>query len=137
MSLPNDIWRFIFSYLRGYPVRQVCRKWRDLHKYEKLHISCMVTRIETLKWAFANAIHARIDKKVCAHAAQGGHLEVLKWAKAYGCPWNESTCVNAAKNGHLEVLKWALTYYVFAYTRGRMVARGICGHVPGLLKAGI
>ena len=39
-----------------------------------------------------------------------GHLEVLKWARAHGCPWDESTCVNAtyaAKKGHLEVFKWA------------------------------
>jgi hypothetical protein len=37
-----------------------------------------------------------------------GHLEVLKWAKENGCPWNENVCNNAAKNGHLEILKWAI-----------------------------
>ena len=36
-----------------------------------------------------------------------GHLEVLKWARAHGCPWDESTCAKAAMNGHLEVLQWA------------------------------
>ena len=41
-------------------------------------------------------------------AAKGGHLEVLKWARANGCPWgNEKTCTFAAKGGHLAVLKWA------------------------------
>ena len=25
-------------------------------------------------------------------AAKGGHLEVLKWARANGCPWDEWTC---------------------------------------------
>ena len=35
----------------------------------------------------------------------GGHLEVLKWARANGCPWDWWTCANAAAGGHLEV--WA------------------------------
>jgi hypothetical protein len=25
-------------------------------------------------------------------AAKGGHLEMLKWARENGCPWNEETC---------------------------------------------
>jgi hypothetical protein len=25
-------------------------------------------------------------------AAMFGHLEVLKWARANGCPWDEETC---------------------------------------------
>jgi hypothetical protein len=39
--------------------------------------------------------------------AGGGHLHILKWARANGCPWNEVTCENAAQGGHLDVLKWA------------------------------
>ena len=42
-------------------------------------------------------------------AAWGGHLEVLQWARANGCPWDEDTCSMAAHNGHLEVLQWART----------------------------
>jgi hypothetical protein len=37
----------------------------------------------------------------------GGHLEVLKWARENGCPWDENTCAWAAERDHLEVLKWA------------------------------
>merc|ERR1711907_284901 len=45
----------------------------------------------------------------CAEAAEGGHLEVLKWARSQDppCPWNKWTCEGAAKGGHLDVLKWA------------------------------
>ena len=43
----------------------------------------------------------------CSYAAKGGHLEILKWARENGCPWNENTRKSAAKGGHLEVLKWA------------------------------
>ncbi len=30
-------------------------------------------------------------------AARGGHLEVLKWARSQGCPWDASTCAYAAR----------------------------------------
>ena len=40
-------------------------------------------------------------------AAGRGHLEVLQWARANGCEWNEDTCSDAAEEGHLEVLQWA------------------------------
>ena len=43
----------------------------------------------------------------CAEAARGGHLEVLQWVRAQGCPWDEGTCCEASKGGHLEVLQWA------------------------------
>jgi hypothetical protein len=31
----------------------------------------------------------------------------LKLLRAGGCPWDEGTCWAAAEGGHLEVLKWA------------------------------
>ena len=33
---------------------------------------------------------------LCAFSAGGGHLAVLKWARAHGCRWNEVTCEAAA-----------------------------------------
>jgi uncharacterized protein YabN with tetrapyrrole methylase and pyrophosphatase domain len=48
-----------------------------------------------------------LDSLTCAFAAENGHLEVLKWARENGCPWNKDTCMNATREGHLEVLKWA------------------------------
>jgi hypothetical protein len=44
----------------------------------------------------------------CSYAAKRGHLEVLQWARANGCPWDEETCTFAAKKGHNEVLQWAI-----------------------------
>ena len=50
----------------------------------------------------------RLDKsKVCEGAAQGGHFEKLRWARANGCPWYEDTCYWAVMNGHFEMLQWA------------------------------
>ncbi len=36
-----------------------------------------------------------------------GNLEMLKWTRLNGCPWDESTCSYAASGGYLETLKWA------------------------------
>ena len=32
----------------------------------------------------------------CALAAEGGHLDALKYARQQGCPWDEWTCLRAA-----------------------------------------
>ena len=31
------------------------------------------------------------------HAAQNGHLEVLKWARENGCNWNKQYCLNVSE----------------------------------------
>jgi len=46
------------------------------------------------------------DEETCTWAAFGGHLEVIKWLRAKGCPWGTGTSSWAAERGHLEVLKW-------------------------------
>jgi hypothetical protein len=43
----------------------------------------------------------------CAMAAAGGHLSVLRWLHASGCPpWDEEAYESAAKGGHLSALQW-------------------------------
>jgi hypothetical protein len=37
-------------------------------------------------------------------------LEVLKWAREHGCPWNEWASHFLAVGGHLAVLQWALEH---------------------------
>ena len=61
--------------------------------------------LEVLQWARASG--CPWDELTCIWAARNGHLEVLQWARANGCPWDEDTCAEAAENGHLEVLQWA------------------------------
>jgi hypothetical protein len=50
------------------------------------------------------------DKDTCSEAAGGGHLEVLQWLRANGCPWplpwDIHPCSAAAGGGHLAVLQW-------------------------------
>mmetsp|Transcript_18287 Transcript_18287/g.45505 ORF Transcript_18287/g.45505 Transcript_18287/m.45505 type:complete len:542 (-) Transcript_18287:399-2024(-) len=42
-----------------------------------------------------------------ALAAQGGHLDVLKWVIARGCPWGYQVWKGAALEGHLHILEYA------------------------------
>jgi hypothetical protein len=63
--------------------------------------------------AFVGACRALNSQKrrfsaraVCTSAAAGGHLALLRWARANGCPWDEFTCTFAAGRGHLAVLQW-------------------------------
>jgi hypothetical protein len=46
------------------------------------------------------------DRKTCAWAAEGGHLEILKWLHKQGCPWNEDACAFAARGDELDILIW-------------------------------
>jgi hypothetical protein len=51
------------------------------------------------------------DEAICSEAARRGHLTVLQWARANGCPWDHAIfsaiCREAARTGHLPVLQWA------------------------------
>ena len=48
-----------------------------------------------------------LGRRTCSYAAEGGHLECLKYAHEKGCPWDAKTCSEAAQRGHLECLKYA------------------------------
>jgi hypothetical protein len=39
------------------------------------------------------------DAMTCFYAARNGHIEMLQWARADGCPWD------AEGRGHTEVLE--------------------------------
>jgi len=92
--------------------------------FKRIHEAC--SRNENASPVHQNAL-------ILAHAAGGGHMEIVKWLRdnqcywtdhthAYAaargdigimkyvherCPfWNEVTCAMAARNGHLEMLKY-------------------------------
>ncbi|QBZ80848.1 hypothetical protein pclt_cds_250 [Pandoravirus celtis] len=48
---------------------------------------------------------------MCANAARGGHLDLLKWLRGpeVRCRWDAWTTSAAAAGGHIGVLSWALT----------------------------
>ena len=44
--------------------------------------------------------------RLCEEAARRADLEMLKALRAGGYPWSTSTCARAGAGGHLEVLNW-------------------------------
>ena len=70
-----------------------------------LRVEDFVGFVELLAWAKARG--CPWDESICVHAAEGGHVEVLKWAWERRCPWDSRVCSSAAWGGHLEVLQWA------------------------------
>ena len=128
LALPTDLLRLILSsYVARSPLshitaRFVCRRFRDLlppplsqetreQARQQASRFCAAAALEgylnLIKWARANG--CPWNEWTCLYAANGGHLEVLQWARANGCPWNEYTCLHAAEGGHLEVLQWAIS----------------------------
>ena len=60
----------------------------------------------TLSWALEKCSRSK-KKLICSRMARNGKLELLKFLRVQGCPWDRSTCSEAAKYGHLECLKYA------------------------------
>jgi hypothetical protein len=61
--------------------------------------------LEVLKWMRSSG--CPWDTMICPYAAYGGQLDVLQWAREHHCPWDAGTCSTAAMGGHLELLQWA------------------------------
>ncbi len=49
-----------------------------------------------------------IREKMWKHAAEGGHIEILRWLRGVGCPMEGSTFIVASRIGHIKCLQWAL-----------------------------
>lgn len=61
---------------------------------------------EILEWLLAND-YPHIDKHVCYFAANGGQLDLLKWLRSRGVPWDRAACGReAVREKKHEVAKW-------------------------------
>jgi len=96
-------------------------------------LNAAVQRGEKRFLAYALEVNRDIRNNywICSSAAEGGHLDLLKWAYANGCQWNEETCWRAARGGHLTLLKWAVKLGCpFGYCATTAAAAG--GHLKVL-----
>jgi|AntAceMinimDraft_1070359.scaffolds.fasta_scaffold14982_4 hypothetical protein len=75
-------------------------------KYQKSQMLTRPLAPPVLMWARENG--CPWNKHTSMKAAEGGHLELLKWAREQEppCPWDEWTTAAAATGGRLEVLQW-------------------------------
>lgn len=75
-------------------------------KLSVLNEAALHGHMNVLSWATIRCQCVR-NSYTCMRAAQGGHLEILKWLQTHKFPWDESTCTMAARGGHLNILQWA------------------------------
>ncbi|SPN79826.1 Ankyrin repeat-containing protein [Brazilian cedratvirus IHUMI] len=47
-----------------------------------------------------------IPEDICGRSSRDGKLKVLQWARRENYLWDDQVCRNAAEGGHLEILKW-------------------------------
>jgi Ankyrin repeats (many copies) len=43
----------------------------------------------------------------CSYAGLNGNLDILKWLRDQGCPWDNNTINQAARKGHTHIIEWA------------------------------
>jgi hypothetical protein len=72
-------------------------------------IAAIEGKADVLKWGEDSGYKMKnlLDQNTIADVASNGHLEMAKYLRQLGIPWDFLTCANAAENGHLELLKWA------------------------------
>ena len=47
-----------------------------------------------------------MDAYACRQAAVRGNMELMRWLRDKGCPWDGRLCTISAGNGHLSMLQW-------------------------------
>lgn len=82
-------------YRKGYKLS--LRYYRDFAKQG---------RFDILKFLIENDGDIIMDWRVYIGAAEGGHLEILKWLKSHGCYFDCCIYAYAARSGNLEMVKW-------------------------------
>ena len=107
-NLPRDVRRYCLTYLDR-DETMIFRKAAGIPVYIQFDIyfsywAAKNGHLDVLKWARSEG--CPWNSWTCTNAARNGYLDILKWARANGCPWDAWTCAYAANDGHLDVLKW-------------------------------
>ena len=87
--------------------------------------------LEMVKYCVAN--ECPIDVSACAHAAEGGHLECLKYLREeVKAPWDWRTASWAAKSGHLHILEYLVERKFDKYVNDACWFAAVNGHLDCL-----
>ena len=87
--------------------------------------------LEMVKYCVAN--ECPIDKNACAWAADGGHLECLKYlSEEVEEPWDSLTAEWAAESGHLHILEYLVERKYDQFDRSACMCAATNGHLDCL-----
>jgi hypothetical protein len=62
--------------------------------------------LDLLKWLRAKGVPW--DSRTVNTAVEGGNFEVLKWLAANQCPWDHNATTTAAQSGNFRILRWLM-----------------------------
>ena len=84
-----------------------------------------------VKYCVAN--ECPINMNACAYAAQGGHLEVLKYLhEEVKAPWTSGTASFAAESGHLHILEYLVERKYDEFDEDACACAAMNGHLDCL-----
>ena len=79
----------------------------DPHPPTTIEIAAENGRRDVLEWLCgAPGTEYQLDTDAAARAAQYGHLALLQWMRARGCPWDYCAPMGAAKPKTMHVFRW-------------------------------
>jgi hypothetical protein len=64
--------------------------------------------LEVLKWCRGKGFPWDETETTCAKAAESGHLDILKWCRNNGCPWDSDNMKWARRSGNEDLLQWCI-----------------------------
>ena len=112
LQLPEDIFLIILEYCDEESILNTrdfqslwVRRFTETTNFLQAVKSQNLQNMMWIKKRNAN-IFMGINLKICAYTAKQGNLNILKWLKKNGCPWDEDTFESAACNGDMETLEW-------------------------------
>ena len=109
LSIPRETYYEILSYLEREEqqmYRLVSKHALEIIKPSRVHLLDFGATRGIVEYCSVGLSRRDTSEKACMLAAKNGHLEVLKYLRSAGCPWDKWVCNYAAKHGHLEVLKY-------------------------------
>ena len=76
-----------------------------IHHYNRSELQVRTQDFSSIGWA--RRFNVKWNGALCAYAAMGGHLDIIKWARSIGCQCDRWTCSSAAAKNHLHIIKYA------------------------------
>ena len=130
-SLPREIHQEIAGWFEPETqqiTRLISRYWAGLIRPADVNLLKFGAIHNLVEYCMIGLSRGYWTNTVCDISAKYGSLDVLKWARAQGCPWGSWTCTLAAKYGHFETLKWARTHGC-EWSENTCSWAACCGHL--------
>jgi len=84
-------------------------EWKEFST-DVIDVAALHGKLHILQWCYSKGLFHLHDERTIltlSNAAQEGHLDILRWAKAHGAKISYLTISSAAATGEIKILDWA------------------------------